>query len=151
MLSCVTPEARHRPPHLRPAYLLLVLVGGALGTGAREGISLAFPPVDGIPVAVLVINVVGAFLLGWLLDGLARRGPDGGRRRPVRLLLGTGLLGGFTACSTLATGAARPLGAGRTTAGLTYALLTVVVGAAATFAGIALAAVTHRSREARGG
>lgn len=150
MLSCVTPEARHRQPHLRPAYLLLVLVGGALGTGAREALTLVWPTAD-LPYAVLTANLVGAFLLGWLLEALVRRGPDEGRRRRVRLLLGTGLLGGFTTYSALATDAARLLGDGRTTSGLTYAFLTVVVGAAATFAGIALAAVTHRPREVRGG
>lgn len=128
----------------RAWLLLLVLTGGALGTALREAISLAYPPVAGIPYAIFGINVVGAFLLGWLLDALARRGPDVGVRRTVRLLLGTGALGGFTTYSTLATGAAQLAADGRAAAGVAYALLTVLVGGAATLAGIALATVLHR-------
>ncbi len=38
-------------------------------------------------------------MLGALLESLARRGPDEGRRRAIRLLVGTGGLGGFTTYS----------------------------------------------------
>ena len=51
------------------AVLGLVAAGGAVGTGVRYLISAAFPQVHGIPVATLGINVVGAFLLGALLEG----------------------------------------------------------------------------------
>lgn len=139
-----------RPVHLRPAYLLLVVVGGTFGTAGREVISLAFPPLDGIPYAIFAINIVGAFLLGILLEALSRRGPDHGRRRTIRLLLGTGVMGGFTTYSALATDAAHLIGGGSALTGITYALATVLVGAAATWAGIAVAAATHRpSREVR--
>lgn len=138
-----TPSGDPRPVHLRPPYLALVFAGGTVGTAAREALSLAFPPINGIPYAIFGINVLGAFLLGVLLDALARRGPDHGRRRTLRLLLGTGVMGGFTTYSALATDTAALIGGGAV-AGIGYGILTVVIGAAATWAGIATAAVTHR-------
>lgn len=126
----------------------LVLAGGAVGTGLREAVVLTVPPVGGVPLAILAVNVVGAFLLGVLLDGIARRGPDRGRRRSVRLLLGTGVLGGFTTFSALAVDTAGLLAAGAPVEGLGYGFGTVLLGAAATWAGIVSACLTHRRREA---
>lgn len=133
-----------RPIHLRPGALLLVFVGGTLGTAAREALSLAFPPLDGVPYAIFAINIVGALMLGVLLESLARRGPDRGRRQRLRLLLGTGVMGGFTTYSALATDTAQLIGAGAIGAGLAYGLGTVLVGAIATGAGIAFASAAHR-------
>ncbi|MCR6711486.1 MAG: CrcB family protein [Demequina sp.] len=132
-----------RPLHFRPAYLALVFAGGAVGTSAREALSLAFPAVNGIPVTIFAINVAGAFLLGVLLESLVRRGPDHGRRRTLRLLLGTGFMGGFTTYSALATDAAHLIGDGRAGAGVAYGLATVLIGAVATWAGIGLGVLTH--------
>jgi CrcB protein len=99
-----------------------------------------------VPVIILAINVVGAFALGCLLDSLTRRGADEGARRTARLLLGTGVLGGFTTYSALATGTSLLLTAGQAGAAIAYGLATVVLGGLATFAGIAAASVTQRSR-----
>ena len=133
--------------HLRASSVALVFVGGTFGTAAREALSLAFPAIGGIPYAILGINVAGAFLLGVLLEALARRGPDHGRRRHLRLLLGTGVMGGFTTYSALAVDTAALLGAGAAGAGIGYAMGTVLLGAAATWAGIAVGAATHRPRK----
>lgn len=133
----------NRPLHVRPSSLLLVLAGGTLGTAAREGLVLALPATGEVPWTILGINVLGAFLLGWLLDALARRGPDHGGRRALRLLLGTGLLGGFTTYSTLATDTALLSGSSPLT-GIGYALATVLVGALATALGILVASGRHR-------
>ena len=133
-----------RPIHLRPSALLLVFAGGTLGTAAREALSLAFPPVDGIPYAIFAINITGTFLLGLLLESLVRRGPDHGGRRRVRLLLGTGAMGGFTTYSALAADTARLIGSGSPAPGLAYGVGTVLIGAVATWAGIAIAAAFHR-------
>lgn len=116
--------------------LAVVLGGGAVGTAARVALSLLIPSVGGLPVAILVINVVGSFLLGVLLEALTRRGPDVGRRRTARLLLGTGFCGGFTTYSTLAVGTAELLGAGATGLGVAYAVGSVLLGALAAWAGI---------------
>ena len=58
-------------------------------------------------------------------------------------------MGGFTTYSALATDAASLIGDGRAGAGVAYGLATVLIGTAATFAGIALGVFTHGpSREA---
>ncbi|MCS6552857.1 CrcB family protein [Curtobacterium flaccumfaciens pv. flaccumfaciens] len=132
-----------RPPHLRWGFIALVALGGAIGTTVRALLAAAFPAHDGISWAILAINVVGAFCLGFLLDALARRGPDVGRRRAVRLFVGTGVLGGFTTYSTLAGDTAQLLDLGRWTAGTGYALLSVVLGLVAVVLGLWVAAATR--------
>jgi len=121
-----------------PRAIGLVWVGGALGAGTREALTLAFPAVNGIPLTILAINIGGALLLGLLLSALAARGPDEGLRRDVRLLCGTGLMGGFTTYSALGSDTAHLILTGRVAAGVGYALATVVVGALASWAGIVL-------------
>lgn len=125
-----------RTPHRSWRLLALVALGGAVGTGVRAALATAFPTVGGLSWTILAINVVGAFCLGLLLDTLARRGPDAGRRRSVRLFLGTGVLGGFTTYSTLADDTAQLLDVGRWGAGSGYALLSLVLGLAAAAAGM---------------
>ncbi|AZS45038.1 Putative fluoride ion transporter CrcB [Microbacterium oleivorans] len=144
------PTSTGSPPvHLAGSSILLVLLGGTAGTAAREGLSLAIPAVGGIPVAIFAINIVGALFLGALLESLARRGADVGRRRSLRLLLGTGFAGGFTTYSALAVDSGLLLTGGDPLGGVLYALSTVVVGALATVAGIALAAAHHRRAVSR--
>ena len=137
-----TPPLREpRQPVRRPgvAEIALVAIGGAVGVAAREAIVLAVPAVNGIPVAILAINVVGAFLLGVLAEALLRAGEDSGSRRRARLLVGTGMLGGFTTYSALAADGAVLLAADPL-AGVGYTVGTLVLGALATFAGIAAGA-----------
>ena len=140
-----------RPIHLRGRYICLVAAGGTVGTAAREAISLAIPPLAGIPVAIFLINIAGALFLGALLESLARRGPDEGRRRTLRLLLGTGFAGGFTTYSALASDTGFLLTGGQPWAGIGYALITVAVGAVATLTGIGVAAAHHRRQLATAG
>jgi fluoride exporter len=135
---------RERPPHLRWSMLGVVALGGAIGTGVRAVLAEAFPAVGGISWAIFTINVVGAFCLGLLLEALAHRGPDVGRRRSLRLFVGTGILGGFTTYSTFADDTAQLLDAGRWGAGSGYALLTVVAGLVAVVAGIGIAGLVRR-------
>jgi CrcB protein len=140
-----------RPIHLRWRYIGLVAAGGTVGTAAREATSLAIPPLASIPLAIFLINIAGALFLGALLESLARRGPDEGRRRTLRLLLGTGFAGGFTTYSALASDAGFLLTGGQPWAGVGYAVITAVVGAVATLSGIGLAAAHHRRRFAAEG
>lgn len=143
-------DRRHRPTpvHLRPSSLAVVAAGGTVGTAAREAITLALPAVGGLPVAIFLINLCGAFLLGVLLEALARRGPDEGRRRTLRLLLGTGALGGFTTYSAFAADTAALVGSGDPGTAVLYVALTLVVGAVASAAGIAVAGRLRRRAEA---
>ncbi len=134
----MTSAAHSRPLHLRWSSIGLVVAGGFIGTLARYLLSLALPEWGGMPWPIFLINIVGAFTLGWLLESLALRGPDLGARRAVRLWVGTGMLGGFTTYSTFAVGTDGLFVTGDVVPGIVYAVATVVVGAAASIAGIAL-------------
>ncbi len=103
-----------------------------VGTALRDVISSLLPAHGGVSWSIFWINITGALLLGLLLEALAHRGPDQGRRRVLRLLLGTGVLGGFTTYSTLAESTAALFLDGHGLAGTGYALLTVLSGAIAT-------------------
>jgi CrcB protein len=128
------------PVHLHWRYIALVFVGGALGTTVRYLVAAAIPPVAGLPIGTFCINVVGAFVLGMLLETLALRGSDSGMRRNVRLFAGTGILGGFTTYSAFAVDADGLIMAQNLGGSILYAIATIVVGALASVAGIALAA-----------
>ncbi|MFF2344807.1 fluoride efflux transporter FluC [Pseudarthrobacter sp. NPDC058119] len=132
-----------RPVHLHPGFVLVVIVGGIFGALARYGVSSILPAPSGWPLPTLAINLAGAFLLGALLEALVRRGPDAGRLRLVRLLVGTGFLGAFTTYSTLAVEATTLFGAGRSADAVLYVGTSVVAGAVATVVGIRLAAAHH--------
>jgi fluoride exporter len=124
-----------RPAHLSWTSIGLVAVGGGLGTGLRYLITMLTPKVAGLPIATFGINVIGAFLLGVLLELLADRSLDTGWSRRIRLGVGTGGLGGFTTYSALATEAVvlAPSNPGLAVA---YAVGTVLIGGVASIAGI---------------
>lgn len=128
-----------RRPLLRETGI--VAVGGCVGTAARLGIDAALPEPGGLPLGIAVANLTGAFLLGLLLGLLAGRGPDVGRRRDLRLLLGTGVLGGYTTYSALAVGTldlAAPTDGGSLLLAASYAGGSLVLGLLAAVAGTVL-------------
>jgi CrcB protein len=77
--------------------LLIVMLGGAFGAGARHlvgSLALArFGP--GFPWGTLTVNLAGGLLMGLLAGWLARAGGNEG----ARLFLAVGVLGGFTTFS----------------------------------------------------
>lgn len=77
--------------------LLLVAAGGTLGTAARMGIDLALPAPGGFPLATLLVNIVGAFLIGVVMVRMPQA-------TGTRLFLATGVLGGFTTYSAFGVG-----------------------------------------------
>jgi CrcB protein len=123
-------------PHRDPRLVALVAIGGTGGVLARDLVTRAVGDTSW-PVATLAINLVGAFLLGLLLAALRRRGPDAGRLRDARLLLGTGVLGGFTTYSALAVGTVELARDDRLATAAAYAAGTVVLGLVAVTLGAA--------------
>lgn len=78
------------------ASLLLIALGGAAGSVARALIALALPA--RFPWATLLVNVVGSFLIGWLM---VRYGPaEQPPATSLRSLWVVGFCGGFTTFST---------------------------------------------------
>jgi fluoride exporter len=79
--------------------LAAVFVGGALGTLGRAAFAtLAAPEPGHWPWPTFIVNIVGAFLLGYFTTRLLERLPVSSYRRP---LLGTGFCGGLTTFSTM--------------------------------------------------
>lgn len=115
---------------------LLVAVGGTAGAGAREALALLIPAADAIPVSLMLINILGAFLLGFLYEALTRPGIVPERTTRLKLLLGTGFCGGFTSYSAMATDTLALASHGSPGAALAYLFGMVVLGACATWAGI---------------
>ncbi|MHA7263911.1 fluoride efflux transporter FluC [Arthrobacter sp. TMN-37] len=113
------------------------MAGGSLGTLSRYGVEQLLPAPGPFPLATFLVNISGAFLLGWLLERLAAAGPDVGRLRAVRLTAGTGFLGGFTTYSALAVDAVLLLEAGRTAPAVLYLAATLLLGVAAAACGAA--------------
>jgi CrcB protein len=76
--------------------LLAVLGGGLVGSAARAGIGHYLPAASGaFPVATLVVNLTGSFLLGYYL---ARREQASTARWSVQFWA-IGMLGSFTTFS----------------------------------------------------
>lgn len=138
------PRSRH-PDFLQWGNILLVFAGGGAGAMLRYLRSQAIPEWHEIPIGTVIENVVGAFVLAWIIEGLSRRGPDVGGRKRARLLFGTGMMGGFTTYSALAVDSVQLLGS-NVGAGLLYAFGTVLLGAAASVAGIGMGILTVRRR-----
>ncbi|KTS88376.1 hypothetical protein NS183_09905 [Microbacterium testaceum] len=117
--------------------VVLVAVGGAIGTAARAGLTLALGDDLG-PALVPLINVVGAFAIG-VVFGFRARMPESSRAQRAQLFLGTGVLGGFTTYSALAVESAD-------LAQLWWGIATVLVGTAAAWVGVVLGRGRLRSR-----
>lgn len=136
---------RRRALHLRPRLVACVAAGGVLGAAARVGVLHALPRPDELPLATVAVNLVGAFVLGVLLEALARRGPDTGTRRVVRLAAGTGFVGAFTTYSSFAVDIDTLTHDGRAGWALAYLAVSLLGGLVATTAGIAAAARAVRA------
>jgi CrcB protein len=121
------------PPVAVPLIPLLLVVGagGAVGALARFGIALELPhdPSE-LPVATLLVNVVGCLLLGVLVGGWPKA-------RWLRPFVGTGVLGGFTTFSAFALESDRLLARAPAIAVL-YVGLSLLLGLAAAALGLRL-------------
>ena len=115
---------------------LLVALGGALGTLMRYGANVMFGS-SGFPYATFAVNALGSCALALLSQVLAGRTLWG---VPLGLIVGTGVLGGFTTYSSFNLETFRMLQQGQTPLALFYAGLTFVTCLALGAAGWALGA-----------
>jgi len=122
----------------------LVTLGGAAGTLSRYAVSETWPTSGPFPVATFVINVAGSFALGALLAAILVRGDHSVPANRLRLLLGTGFLGGFTTYSALAVETDTLLRGDHVALGVTYAVGSVAAGLIAALAGVAVARTALR-------
>ncbi len=127
------------PPFL--ASSLYVALGGGIGAWLRfltgRAWTQAIGPVasSAFPWATLSVNLIGSFAMGLLAGWLARFGTYG---EGWRLLLGVGVLGGFTTFSAFSLELAGMAQRGALGMAAGYALVSLVGGVAGLFAGLAM-------------
>jgi CrcB protein len=105
----------------------LVGLGGVAGSLLRYGVSelSIFLPGNEGAISVYICNMIGSFMLAWLIVRAAEIGHWGER---IRLALGTGLLGSFTTFSALSVETLKMLDRGEWMMALLYVLFSFFGG-----------------------
>jgi fluoride exporter len=117
--------------------LILATLGGAIGSGARHLVNISLTRALGpaFPWATLTVNVVGSFLMGFLVDMTMRRF---GGSPEMRTFLATGILGGFTTFSAFSLDISTLLARDEIISALIYIAASVAISLLALYAGLAL-------------
>lgn len=110
---------------------LAVGVGGAVGTAGRVGVA-EFVEGMGLSswVALIIVNVCGAFALGWFLGDR-----DMSRDQARHAAIAVGLLGSFTTFSGFTVQFVEDLRAGSPEAGFVWVVASLVLGLSAALLG----------------
>jgi fluoride exporter len=116
---------------------LLVALGGGVGAWLRF-VAGRIGGTSAFPWATLSVNVLGSLAMGLLAGWLARHGQGG---EQWRLLLGVGLLGGFTTFSAFSLELAEMIQRGSLALAASYALVSVLAGIGGLFLGLILTRV----------
>ena len=118
-------------------YFIAVVVGGALGAVARYlmmiGVGHWFG--HGFPFATVLINIIGAFLLGSFVQISAlfwSPSPE------LRIFITVGVLGSFTTFSTLALDVYMLWGRGEVIEATGYVAVSIIFGIVAFFTGVSV-------------
>ncbi len=117
--------------------LFPVMIGGALGAGARHlvGAAMLARLGPGFPWWTLTVNILGGFLMGLLVGVLVKSGGS----EQIRLLLGVGVLGGFTTFSAFSLETWRMVEGGQAMVALGYTVASVIGSVAALSFGLWMA------------
>lgn len=103
---------------------LVVGIGGALGAVLRYTMSQLLPYTkSGLPLATLLVNVIGSFLIGVLYVLIVERSGDAGLWRELLIV---GLCGGFTTFSAFSMETLHLWQSGQIQTALIYIVLSVV-------------------------
>jgi len=115
--------------------LILTMAGGAIGAGARYLVSTTIARIagHGWPWGTLTVNIVGGFLMGVLVARIADSGD------PVRVILGIGVLGGFTTFSAFSLESVEMIQRGAWASAFVYAVASVGLSLLALFLGLVIA------------
>ncbi|MET0250968.1 MAG: fluoride efflux transporter CrcB [Novosphingobium sp.] len=118
----------------------LVAVGGGAGSLLRYQAGRAMTwwlgpaTMTQFPWATLAVNVVGSLAMGLLAGGLMRHGAGAGET--WRLLVGVGLLGGFTTFSSFSLEMMMLIERGQPSAAAIYAGISLFAGLTALYIGL---------------
>ncbi len=122
------------------AATLNVALGGAIGAVLRYQLGrsmtwwLGPQAVMAFPWATLAANILGSLAMGLLAGWLARHGDGSGEQ--WRLLVGVGLLGGFTTFSAFSLEMMLLIERGQMSAAFSYAAVSVLAGLVALYIGL---------------
>jgi CrcB protein len=117
--------------------LIFVALGGGMGAVARYLVGVqSVRRLGEAWQGTLTVNIVGGLLMGLLAGYLAQRGADGDR---WRLLLGVGVLGGFTTFSAFSLETVLMIERRAYGQAFGYATASVVLSLLALFAGLLIA------------
>jgi CrcB protein len=113
--------------------LVWIMLGGALGTGARYLVSnpLNGSTAEGYPYGTLAVNLLGCLAIGFLATALT----EVLVRDELKLALLVGCLGGFTTFSSFGLETVSLMQHGRFAAALSYVLISNVCGLALAWVG----------------
>ena len=121
---------------------LAMAVGGGSGAAARYAVGRLIGE-TAFPLAILLINLLGALLLGAIMAAALERGA---LSLTLRLALGTGFCGGFTTFSTWMVDSLHLLAGGQVGPALVNMLLSACLGLAAAALGAIAARALLRAR-----
>jgi len=119
---------------------LYVFAGGGVGALMRHQAGrflthlLGPQTVTAFPWATLTVNVIGSCAMGLLAGWLARHGDTGSEQ--WRLLIGVGLLGGFTTFSAFSLELMLLIERGQPWLALSYALISMLAGLTGLYVGL---------------
>ncbi len=118
---------------------LLVFLGAGLGGAARHAVNIGCARWCGVgfPWGTLTVNVIGSFAMGLLAGWLALKAGESWSQS-ARLLLATGILGGFTTFSAFSLDAMLLWEGGSVVAAALYVLASVILSIAALAGALAI-------------
>jgi CrcB protein len=128
----------------QPSFLLascLVALGGAFGSWLRFGVGYVWTALLGparalaFPYGTLTVNIVGSLVMGLLAGWLGRVAPGG---ESLRLLVGVGVLGGFTTFSSFSLDTVALAERGQPGLAVFYVAISLAAGLCALFLGLTI-------------
>lgn len=117
--------------------VVYVAAGGAIGAAARYGVMALVGSVwgHGFPTGTLVVNILGSFALGALIDASALAWSPSPE---IRAMLVIGVLGAFTTFSAFSLDAVTLLTRGEMAAGMLYIATSIVLSIGGLWGGMAV-------------
>lgn len=124
--------------------LLSVMLGGFFGAITRYSIGEWIQTANGFPLGTLLINLLGCFLLSWILTVITIKKPISVK---FTLFIGTGFIGSFTTFSTFSVETNLLFHNGLVVYGVIYILVSIIFGILLAYLGFKLAYINVEKGE----